>query len=80
MCVCVCVRALLCVFMRSRVCVCAYIYACIIILIILRPHFQPGVVNKDGRTPLRLAVQNGKLEIVNYLITEQNIEPTGKYQ
>ena len=36
------------------------------------------MVNKDGLTPLRLAVQNGKLEVVNYLIVEQNVDLKGR--
>ena len=43
-------------------------------------HFQPGVVNDDGYTPLGLAVQYEKLKVVNYLITEQNVDPKGMYQ
>ena len=42
--------------------------------------FQPGVVDSDGHTPLGLAVQNGKLKVVTYLITEQNIDPKGMYK
>ena len=42
-------------------------------------HFQPGVVNKDGHTPLRLAVMNEGLKIVKYLTTEQNIDLRGMY-
>ena len=37
-------------------------------------HFQPGVVNRDGYTPLGLAVKNERLKIVKYLTTEQNID------
>ena len=43
-------------------------------------HFQLGVVYSDGYTPLGLAVQNGKLEVVEYLITEQHIDPKGTYK
>ena len=43
-------------------------------------HFQPGVVNKGGYTPLGLAVINERLKIVKYLITEQNVDPKGTYQ
>ena len=43
------------------------------------PHFQPGVVNDDGYTPLGLAVKNKRLKIVKYLITEQNIDLKGMY-
>ena len=50
------------------------------ILIILCSYFQPVVVDKDGRTPLRLAIQNGKLEVVNYLIVQQNIGLQGMYE
>ena len=50
------------------------------ILIILCSYFQPGVVDKKGRTPLRLAIQNGKLEVVNYLIVEQNVGVQGMYE
>ena len=72
---CVCVCALLCVCLH----VCVYnLFVSFCVLTCM--YFQPGVVTKDGRTPLKLAVQNGKLEVVNYLITGQNIEPTGKYQ
>ena len=42
-------------------------------------HFQPGVVNNDGYTPLGLAVLNGKLKVVKYLTTEQNIDLRGMY-
>ena len=42
-------------------------------------HFQPGVVNDDGYTPLGLAVLNEELKIVKYLITEQNIDLKGMY-
>ena len=50
------------------------------IFIILCSYFQPGVVDKDGRTPLRLAVQNGKLEVVNYLIVKHNVGLQGMYE
>ena len=43
-------------------------------------HFQPGVVNDDGYTPLGLAVKNERLKVVKYLTTEQNIDPKGTYQ
>ena len=43
-------------------------------------HFQPDVVNKDGYTPLGLAVEYERLKVVKYLITEQNIDPKGTYQ
>ena len=65
-----------CVYVCACVCACACVHACVInkvILIILCSYFQPGVVDKDGHTPLRLAVQNGKLQVVNYLIVEQNV-------
>ena len=42
-------------------------------------HFQPGVVNINGYTPLRLAVLNKRLKIVKYLTTEQNIDLRGMY-
>ena len=42
-------------------------------------YFQTDVVDSNGYTPLGLAVQNGKLEVVNYLITEKNIDPKGTY-
>ena len=42
-------------------------------------HFQPGVVNSHGYTPLELAVKNKRLKIVKYLITEQNIDLRGVY-
>ena len=43
-------------------------------------HFQPGVVNRNGYTPLGLAVKNERLKVVKYLITEQNVDPKGTYQ
>ena len=43
-------------------------------------HFQPGVVDSDGHTPLGLAVKNERLKVVKYLITEQNIDPKGMYK
>ena len=73
----------ICVCVRVSEWLCAFACECVInkpILIIPSSYFQPVVVNKDGRTPLKLAVHNGKLEVVNYLITERNIEPAGKYQ
>ena len=42
-------------------------------------HFQPGVVNDDGDTPLRLAVKYERLKVVKYLTTEQNIDLRGMY-
>ena len=42
-------------------------------------HFQPGVVNSRGYTPLRLAVINERLKVVKYLTTEQNIDLKGMY-
>ena len=42
-------------------------------------YFQPGVVNKYGYTPLRLAVINKRLEVVKYLVTERNIDLKGAY-
>ena len=42
-------------------------------------HFQLGVVNDDGYSPLRLAVENKWLKIVKYLTTEQNIDLRGMY-
>ena len=42
-------------------------------------HFQPGVVNSRGYTPLRLAVINKRLKVVKYLTTEQNIDLRGMY-
>ena len=42
-------------------------------------HFQPGVVNNDGYTPLGLAVKNERLKLVKYLTTEQNIDLRGMY-
>ena len=43
-------------------------------------HFQPGVVNDDGYTPLRLAVINKRLKIVKYLLTtKQYIDLRGMY-
>ena len=43
-------------------------------------HFQSGVVDSDGYTPLGLSVQNERLNVVKYLITEQNIDPKGMYK
>ena len=43
-------------------------------------HFQSGVVDSARQTPLGLAIQNGKLEVVKYLITEQNIDTKGIYK
>ena len=43
-------------------------------------HFQPGVVNGDGYTPLGLAVKNERLNVVKYLITEENMDPNGTYK
>ena len=60
----------------SSSCLCV----CIIILVILCSYFQPGVVDKDGHTPLRLAVQNGKLEVVNYLIVKHDVGLQGMYE
>ena len=54
-----------------------YMYVCVCDLIFLCSHFQSGVVGSDGYTPLGLAVQNGKLKVMKYLITEQNIDPKG---
>ena len=42
-------------------------------------HFQPGVVNSRGYTPLGLAVKNERLKVVKYLTTEQNIDLKGRY-
>ena len=42
-------------------------------------HFQPGVVNNNGYTPLGLAVKNERLKVVKYLTTEQNIDLRGMY-
>ena len=42
-------------------------------------HFQPGVLNDDGYTPLRLAVKYERLNVVKYLTTEQNIDLRGMY-
>ena len=61
------------------VCVCVRVINKVF-LIILCSHFQPGVVDKAGHTPLSLAVQNGKLEVVNYLIVEQNVGLQGRYE
>ena len=38
------------------------------------------MVDSDGHTPMGLAVKNEKLEVVKYLITEQNIDPKGTYK
>ena len=53
---------------------------CVFILILLCSYFQPGVVDKDGRTPLKLAIQKRNLEVVNYLIVEQNVGLQGMYE
>ena len=37
------------------------------------------MVDSDGHTPLGLAIQDGKLEVMKFLITEQNIDPKGMY-
>ena len=42
-------------------------------------HFQLGVVDSDGYTPLGLAVKNERLRVVKYLITEQNVDPKRTY-
>ena len=42
-------------------------------------HFQPGVVNSRGYTPLGLAVINERLKVVKYFTTEQNIDLKGIY-
>ena len=42
-------------------------------------HFQPGVVNSRGYTPLGLAVINERLKVVKYFTTEQNINLRGMY-
>ena len=42
-------------------------------------HFQPGVVNDAGYTPLRVAVKNNKLKVVKYLTKEQKIDLRGIY-
>ena len=44
-------------------------------------HFQPGVVNSRGYTPLGLAVIkfNNWLKVVKHLTTEQNIDLKGMY-
>ena len=43
-------------------------------------HFQLGVVDSDGYTPLGLAVKNERLKVVKYLITEQKMDPKGMYK
>ena len=52
------------------------IYTCSHVLYVCS-NFQPDVVSKDGFAPLGLAVINGKLEVVKYLISEQYIDPKG---
>ena len=42
-------------------------------------HFQPGVVNNNGYTPLGLAVKNERLKVVKYFTTEQNINLRSMY-
>ena len=37
-----------------------------------------GVVDTKGRTPLAIAVARERLNVVDYLITEQNIHPESK--
>ena len=49
-------------------------------LVYMCSHFQSGVVDSDGYTPLGLAVKNERLKVVNYLITEQNMDPKGTYK
>ena len=78
-CVCVCVGVWVWVWVWVWVCVCLRINNNVI-LIVLCSYFQTGVVDSNGYTPLGLAVQNGMLEVVNYLITEQNIDPKGTYR
>ena len=50
-----------------------------IIILDCNSHFQPGVVNSRGYTPLRLAVINERLKVVKYFTTEQNIDLRGMY-
>ena len=71
---------------QSNVCVCLFVcmlvHVCVInkrILNFLCSHFQSGVVDSARQTPLGLGIQNGKLDVVKYLITEQNIDPKGMY-
>ena len=35
-------------------------------------HYQPGVVNSRGYTPLGLAVINKRLKVVKYLLTTEH--------
>ena len=49
-------------------------------LVYMCSHFQPGVVDSDGYTPLGLAVKNERLKVVKYLITEQKMDPKGMYK
>ena len=49
------------------------------VIINLYSHFQPGVVNNKGYTPLKLAVTHERLKVVKYLTTEQNIDLRGMY-
>ena len=37
-----------------------------------------GAVTSDGLTPLGLAVREGKLDTIKYLITEYNVDVNGK--
>ncbi len=37
-----------------------------------------GAVTRDGLTPLGLAVREGKLNTIKYLITEYNVDINGK--
>ena len=63
-----------------RVCLPACMRVSINFFIMLCSYFQPGVVDKDGCTPLRLAVQNWNLEVVNYLIVKHNVDLKGMYE
>ena len=71
-----CMFALVCVCVCVNVCMCV----CVCVINFLCSHFQSGVVDSARQTPLRLAIQNGKLNVVKYLITEQNIDPKGMYK
>lgn len=39
--------------------------------------YHAGMVDRKGHTPLELAVLFGKLEVVKYLVKEQNIDIKG---
>ena len=53
-------------------CSCTFLYQNNSVLI------HVGVVDTKGRTPLAIAVARERLNVVDYLITEQNIHPESK--